>query len=125
MSTPLMDPAIGRALWQMLHSFARGYPFAGTMETRALASNFLASFRDNLLKTAAKQCPCRTVMYNAMLHFPPPLTGRDDFVTWCEALHEVVNLKLQKPRFRPSLQHPMLTHEAWQKIIGNLAPNPF
>lgn len=123
-SSHVLDPILGRGFWHHLHGFARAYPLVSTPECRHLANAFLASFRDGLMKVAEGKCPCRTVVSKAMTFCPPPLTGRIEFVTWTEALHELVNLKLGKPRFRPQLRHTLLTVDAWKAIMPEDMPVP-
>lgn len=112
-----LDPALGRGFWRHLHAFAGSYPQRGTAETRHLANAFLASYRDGLMRTAEGKCSCRTVMAKAMEFCPVPLDTRENFVKWTEALHELVNLKLGKSRFKPGLNHRLLTREAWIAIM--------
>ena len=115
--THTLDPALGRGFWRLLHGFAHAYPLLGTLETRHLANAFLASFRDGLLRVAEGKCPCHTVMAKAMTFCPVRLDTRANFIAWTEALHELVNLKLGKPRFRPQLRHALLTEDAWKAIM--------
>lgn len=119
-----MAPAMGRALWQMLHSFASAYPVEPTAESRVLAMTFLISFRESVLRAASQTCSCRLTMTAVMREFPPEITSRADFVRWTEALHDLVNLKLGKPRFRPNLMHPMLTPEGLERVRTSQPPNP-
>ena len=119
-----MPPKQGQALWAMLHSFARVYPLEAELSHKSMAITFLETFRNHLLSALSQSCPCKTVMYNAMQYYPVPLDRRGNFVAWVEAFHDLVNLKLGKTRFKPGLQHPLLTKEAWVKIMPPEMPNP-
>lgn len=119
-----MDPAMGRALWQMLHGFAKGYPATPSQDSRIMAMTFLASFRDSLMRVASGTCSCRTTLAAVMREFPVDLTSRTGFIEWTEALHDLVNLKLGKPRFKPALQHPMLTPEGLERVRNSQPPPP-
>lgn len=119
-----MPPVLGNALWQTLHSFADSYPETADEAAQFMASQFIINFRDVLLKLAGSNCVCRGVFISLVKHFPPPITARQPFLEWTWAVHDLVNMKLGKPRHHPQLRHDMLTEAGWRRIFGTTLPVP-
>jgi hypothetical protein len=124
MPAATMPPALGQALWKSLHRFAESYPDQADDWAQRMASSYLFDFHDNLMRLAGNNCVCRGVFLKLLKVAPPDLTGRAGLSVWCVAVHEFVNLKLGKPRFRPEVKHRVLSASTWRAVFADKLPLP-
>jgi hypothetical protein len=86
----------GRARWKELHEFASSYPDQPTDEDRALATGWLADWRNRI---PTYGCKCRQKFALIEEAKPVDLSSRDAFYQWSCQVHDMVNEKLGKPKW--------------------------
>jgi len=103
-----MNRETGRALWILLHAYAKCYPVKASKIHQDLAGQWLKIFTA-VVEENSSNCQCSKKWQQVLQLCPPVLTGRADFSLWGIVVHDWVNQKLGKPLRHPklTLQHPL------------------
>ena len=82
----------GPAAWEFLHTVAFAYPEKPSSEDKSAAKNFVESFACILPCVVCKQHFSENIK-----ELPLNVASRKDFFEWTVRLHNMVNVKLNKP----------------------------
>jgi len=111
-----MIPAVGNALWKLLHAFALAYPEHPDEAAKQGAALFLEVWSGLVEQnsTGCKSCHKKWVLL--VSRHPPDLSSSASFYHWTSAAHDWVNRELGKsyPFNATNLQH---------RIFGVTVPN--
>jgi hypothetical protein len=111
--TETMPEGTGRALWRLLHAWARGYAVTPDVVAIEEGRKWLGQFRQAVAEASGQGCPCADYWGDITAAWPPPLKeGRRAMQQWTELMHDLVNVKLGKARYT---QRP---HEAFGMSEG-------
>lgn len=92
-------------LWFQLHRQAVEYPVKPSETEKAKLLEWL----DDWTKQFPEHCPCLDEYREAVKISEPPTDGKESFFWWTVALHDRVNMLLNKGLFsQRSLEHPLL-----------------
>lgn len=91
-----MNPALGRALWTLLHTYAHGFPDTPAERDIEAARSWLTAFNE-IVRENSTGCRCAQHWDAILRDEPPDLTSRAHFYWWTVAVHNQVNARLGKP----------------------------
>lgn len=91
---PLDRETLGRNTWSLLHTIAAHYPMRPSAEDRSNMSDFIRLF--SILYPCSY---CAQEFRSDLARSPPRLESRAAFATWLCQMHNLVNVKLNKPEF--------------------------
>lgn len=94
-----MNPAVGSALWTLLHAFAKAYPNVATEDDKARALGWLDKWGELVEQNAIGCGSCHRKWALLIERNPPSLSGSTAFYHWTVAVHDWINRELGKPLF--------------------------
>lgn len=109
--TTTMNKKTGHLLWGLLHNFASQYPDTPTEHDIKNARLFLNAF-EQVLQAVSHGCPCQTEWRHICQRSPARLENNQALSAWCNAVHDWVNQKLEKPIHNSS----SLEHDVFKKL---------
>lgn len=92
-----MIPAVGNALWTLLHAFALSYPEIADDAAKQGAALFLEAWEGLVEKNSAGCGSCHRKWKLLVSRHPPKLGGSAEFYGWTVSVHDWVNRELGKP----------------------------
>lgn len=95
-----MDKTLGRALWRLLHAYAREFPAEPSPADRDRAAAWLAEW--SAIVREHRGCRCAADWGSILADLPPDLSSADAFWAWTVDVHNLVNRKLHKRFWTPS-----------------------
>lgn len=99
MQCPLNKQEIGNNTWHLLHSIAAHYPEAPSAKEKDYYKEFFFTF------PFVYPCrPCAKDFQVLTKAHPPELDSRVTLSVWLCKLHNIVNVKLNKPEFNCSIK---------------------
>jgi hypothetical protein len=111
-----MIPAVGNALWTLLHAYAMSYPEIADDTAKAGAEQWLATWSALVEQNSTGCKSCHKKWLLLVERCPPNLTGKTSFYHWTVAAHDWVNQQLGKPRFTNAIS-------LQQRDFGIMVPN--
>lgn len=91
---PLDREQLGRNTWSLLHTMAAHYPMRPSAEDKSNMSEFIRLF--SLLYPCSY---CAQEFRTDLARLPPKLESRTALANWFCQMHNLVNVKLNKPEF--------------------------
>lgn len=91
----------GRKLWGELHAYALAYPVNPAASDIEKAKEWMSRWES---RVPSFSCNCRGHYESITRHRPTDFSGRKAFWMWSSELHNVINGRLQKEQWSPSVE---------------------